>query len=196
MAKKAELVIDARQLEQMLAELAGTGDTTLTRAVTSAMRSVAKKASRRTYQNFANLTVKKDGRKSRNAKGRLGDTERGRGKVLNGKLVTIKKLRTPDKRPLIYIGIRGNWKAKFFELGTQERSIGKAKLVWHPKRSFKVWRWWGIKPPPNRGRIKAGFYFKRALKDTEAELPPEMVKALKKAIYKAHQKIDVLKTQQ
>lgn len=178
MAKKAELVIDARQLEQMLAELAGTGDTTLTRAVTSALRSVAKKASRRTYQNFANLTVKKDGRKSRNAKGRLGDTERGRGKVLNGKLVTIKKLRTPDKRPLIYIGIRGNWKAKFFELGTQERI--------REHRGYKM----------SRGRIKAGFYFKRALNDTEAELPPEMVKALKKAIYKAHQKIDVLKTQQ
>lgn len=183
MAGKKPLEIDTTQFEAMIQELVSQGDTTLNRAVVSAMRSVANRAKKRTYANFASLKVNPKGKARSKAKGALGDTERGRGRVMNGKLVTIKKLK--DKKPLVYIGIRGNWKAKFFELGTKQRkAFTKPRSIAKPRNPRAARKAYG-RGGYNRGAITAGYYFRKALDDTAPEIKPALTEALKRSISRA-----------
>lgn len=184
MAKRSKaLEIDTSQFEAMIAELVAEGDTTLSRAAVSALRSVANRAKKRTYAGFASLKVNPKVKRRGRAKGALGDTARGRGRVLSGKLVTIKKLK--DKKPLVYIGIRGNWKAKFFELGTQQRfAHTKARRVSRAKNTKKALKAY-LRGGASRGAITAGHYFKQALDDTAPELKPALTEALVRSIARA-----------
>lgn len=148
------------------------------KAQISAIRRNANIIKRRAYLNFSQLRTK-----SRRGSGRLSDS------VYQGKrlrTVTV-KVAKKTSQPTVFVHIMGDFRAKFFEGGTKERSTLGRKVVGYTssgRRSYKKRTGKGRRT----GRIQQGRYFQRAIRSSISEIERNMEQDIISAMAKAASK--------
>lgn len=167
--------IDTSEYEAMLARL---NSTELRKAQEAGIRRNANIIKRRAYANFGNLKTK-----HRRGSGRLVDS------LWNGKKLRTVSVKVAKKarEPTVFINILGDFRAKFFEGGTSERSTRGRKVVGYVRRGRRDYKVREGKPR-RTGRVMRGRYFRRAIISSEPEIVKNMEADLSKAIVKLAQK--------
>lgn len=117
--------LDTSEWDALLESLNGQE---LRKSVTAATRKGAQRIKREAYSRFSSLKTKGKGKRM------LGDSSHG-GRTL--KLVTIHSARK-SYNPTVFIHILGNFKAKFFELGTRERYTKGRRVLGYNLRGNKI----------------------------------------------------------
>lgn len=110
-------------------------------------------------------------------------TRNGKKRTKNKRLVTI----IIDKKNLsAKVHIMGDFRAKFFELGTKERYTKGHKLTGKYYRLRPGGRWYRERTgkPGRRGKIQAGHHFKTAQEVSKVKIFSEMDQRISKAIIK------------
>lgn len=149
----------------------------LEKVLQGALKMVGNQVKKEAYRNFSNLKTKhgrqhhRRGKGWRRQKGSIGDglyTKGGGSERL--KLVTVRVLRKA-RVPTISVHLYGNFKGKFFELGTEPR--------WGQRRA-KIRA--GVPKGSSRGSIIGGAYLGRAVAGFDGRTAKALDDALRKRI--------------
>jgi hypothetical protein len=155
------------------------------KAQINALRSSARILQKQTEENFKHLVTK-----SNTGSGRLGSrtetyrTKKSKEVKKKYRIASVKVIK--GDTPSVKVHIMSDFRAKFFELGTKDRKTRGHKVTGYGgKRS-----WYKTRTGKGgaRGKITAGYYFRRAQEQTERKIFDNMDEEMRKAITKIAKK--------